>query len=47
VEKLWDAGEKHKEEQAKIEKLTRLIASQRRKLTMYAGEEWSVNYTRL
>jgi hypothetical protein len=40
VEKLWDAGEKHNEEQAKIEKLTRLIASQRHKLAMYAGDGW-------
>jgi hypothetical protein len=41
VEKLWDAGEKHNEEkQAKIEKLARLIASQRRKLAMYAGDGW-------
>lgn len=40
VEKLWAAGEKHNEEQAKIEKLARLIASQRRKLAMYAGDQW-------
>jgi hypothetical protein len=39
VEKLWDAGEKHNEEQAKLEKLTRLIASQRHKVAMYAGDQ--------